>query len=104
MYFLNIFNMRHFILFLHTSVQHIKNMSYYDAKRLRWGGADVRVGFYFGFVGTYGIGWVFRLRYKKNRIMTENVYNVYIFSNLQEIILIKKNFFLLIGKPDNNST
>ena len=36
--------------------------------------------------------------------MTENVYKVYIFKNLQKIILINKNLFLLTGKPDNNST
>jgi hypothetical protein len=40
----------------------------------------------------------------KTRIMTENVYQVYIFSNLQEIILMNKKLFLLTGKSDNNST
>jgi hypothetical protein len=36
--------------------------------------------------------------------MKENVYNVHIFLNLQENILIKKNLFLLTGKPNNNLT
>ena len=36
--------------------------------------------------------------------MTANVYKVYIFFDLQEIILLNKNVFLLTGKPVNNST
>jgi hypothetical protein len=39
------------------------------------------MGFYFGFVGTFRIGQVFRLKFhqEKTGMMTENVYKVYIF-------------------------